>query len=72
MHSLICPNQLRVNGVEVNECPLQYLPRGQRSVMSHAIVTKELLIPLKSNGVISYFDCRKPTMTEMNDELHFP
>jgi hypothetical protein len=58
-HALICPNQLHINGVDVNDFPLQYLPHNWRSITSHAIVMKELLIPLKSHGVINYFECWK-------------
>ena len=69
-HNLLCPNQLRLNGVTVNECPLMHTRKRDLNEESHSIVVAEdnLLIPLQLDGVISYFITRKPT----HDELNFP
>jgi hypothetical protein len=70
--ALLCPNQLRFNDIEVNDCPLMFLPSHLRTDRSHTIITPQLRIPLQLNGVISYFICRKPTIAEMQDSDRFP
>ena len=64
---LICPNQLRMNGVEVHECP-RFLDTN-RSAKSHSLYfyDGDYTLPLMLDGVISYFPCRKPTEREMQD-----
>lgn len=64
---LICPNQLRLNSVIVNECPVQYTPLELRTNETHSIRIGELLIPMSIRGVISYFNVRKPTYKEVED-----
>ena len=64
-HSLICPNQLRSNGVVVNDVPRQFDGRS-----THSIVVpgddSGIEIPLEMNGVISYFASHRPTGEELN------
>jgi hypothetical protein len=69
---LLCPNQLRANEIEVNDCPFMFLPPHLHSDHSHTIITPQLRIPLQLNGVISYFTCRKPTVAEIEDPDRFP
>ena len=64
---LLCPNQFRHNGVTFNDTPLVHLPPDQRTYDQHSIIAPGLHIPLKLDGVISYFDCRKPTKQEVDD-----
>ena len=64
---LLCPNQFRHNGVTFNDTPLVHLPPDQRSYDQHSIIAQGLHIPLKLDGVISYFDCRRPTKQEVDD-----
>jgi hypothetical protein len=71
-HALINPNQLRYNGLQVNEVPFSFLPPNMRTRDCHSIISTSVRIPLKSKGVISYFECRRPTIDEMNDNLHYP
>jgi len=60
-HSLLCPNQLRCNGVTVNDVPPVF---GSNS--SHSIILPEgIEIPLKMRGVMSFIDTRKPTEYEL-------
>lgn len=76
-HNLLCPMQMRLNDVEVNDKP-KFLERTPTD-KSHAIVVKngygdEVVIPLKLKGVTSYFETRKPTkweyqQAEANGEL---
>ena len=65
---LICPAQLRANGVTVNDIPLVHMPRDQRKATDHSIITEGLHIPLKLDGVISYFDVRRPTQAEVTSD----
>jgi hypothetical protein len=62
-NSLICPNQLRDFEVTVHDTPKRY-----DSGSMHAVYVPEhkFLIPMSSDGTISYFDTRLPT----EDELH--
>jgi hypothetical protein len=63
--SLICPNQLRANGVEVNDVPKRYDKKS-----SHSIVVGNLIIPLESKGYVSYFPVRAPTDQEISTLEH--
>jgi hypothetical protein len=69
---LICPNQLRINGIRVNDCPLQFMQPSERKMNSHSIEVSQILIPLSLRGVISYFEVRCPTETEMEDPSRYP
>ena len=67
-HSLLCPNQMRDNGLRVEEAPRQYDPTSQ-----HGITAKrddndnEIFIPLQMQGVISYIPTVKPTEWELSN-----
>jgi hypothetical protein len=54
------PNKLRAHGVSVENTPRQF-----DALSSHLIVVKGLHIPLYLDGVISYFDSRKPSEDEL-------
>ena len=58
-HCLICPMQLRLNDVVINEQPKFLVDRPNEK--DHAIIAENLLIPLELNGVTSFFPARKPT-----------
>ena len=65
--NLLCPMQLRLNDVRVDECP-KFLARNATD-KTHAIVigegkSQEYLIPLSLRGVTSYFPTRKPSQQE--------
>ena len=66
-HNLLCPMQMRQNGLGVDEVPkFQTL---KPTAKSHAIVAinaegEELIIPLQLRGVTSCFNTRKPTIEE--------
>jgi hypothetical protein len=62
-YSLICPNQLRSNGVKVHDVPRQFDHDSP-----HAIVADGTVIPLELEGSISYFETRLPRSNEI-DEL---
>ena len=67
-HNLLCPMQLRVDDIEVDERP-KFLTCSPTD-SSHAIIIPSegcdvrLTIPLSLKGVTSYFPTRKPTMEE--------
>ena len=63
-NNILCPIQMRVYNVKVNDIP-KYLTDNPTD-QTHSIVMHEkgetLLIPLHLHGVTSYFTSRKPTM----------
>jgi hypothetical protein len=63
-NTLLCPNQLRANGVNVHDCPKQFDPLSRRSVY---VPSNDLEIPLSMRGVISGFTTRLPTQAELED-----
>jgi hypothetical protein len=65
--NLISPNQLRMAGIMVQDCPIQFLPASERSKFSEAITHDLLHIPLKSRGVKCYFNTRQPTVDKFKD-----
>jgi hypothetical protein len=60
-HILFNPNQLRDNGITVEDVPRQY---DRTSTHSIYIPEHELRIPLSLDGIISGFECQKPTWEE--------
>ena len=74
---LLCPFQMRLNDIIVNDLPLAFAKRMDPQL--HAIVIPSqragqdpLMIPLSLRGVISGFTVRKPTIEEINDPDRFP
>ena len=63
-HTLLCPNQLRANGLRVNDCPKQFDPSSDHSIH---VPENDILIPLSMRGVISGFHTRVPTTSELED-----
>jgi len=63
-NSLLNPNQLRANGLQVDDIPRQFDPKS-----THSIRWKDSpdVIPLDLRGIISGFPCRKPTPEEWRD-----
>jgi hypothetical protein len=69
-HSLLCPNQLRANGVRVDDCPKQF---DENSLHSIYVPEHDLTIPLELRGVISGITTRLPTEAELEDlTMHVP
>ena len=72
-HHLICPLQLRQNGLTVNETQKQFV--NDPTYSDHAItcVSEEgesMVIPLEMHGSVSYFPARAPTPGEWGDEQY--
>ena len=61
-HCLLCPMQLRLNDVVVNERPKFLTERPSED--DHVIRCEEVTIPLELHGVTSYFKARRPTKDE--------
>jgi hypothetical protein len=67
-HTLLCPNQLRANGLILDDCPTQFNENSSHSIY---IPSCDLRIPLELDGVISGVVTRQPTMAELDDlSLH--
>jgi hypothetical protein len=66
-HILLNPNQMRSNDIQADD-----VPRHLSSSSSHAIMCKDenLTIPLLLNGVISYFNVRRPSLYEIENCQH--
>jgi hypothetical protein len=77
-HNLIYPFQLRVSSVTVNETPLMVLsgtqPLNTIPPTSHCIVitNPNFIIPLRLNGIMSYFETRHPTKYELDHPDLYP
>jgi hypothetical protein len=65
--SLFCPNQLRHNGLIVNECPTQWADPTMEHPHSIIFPNEDVIIPLEMNGIMSGFSTRKPTELEINN-----
>jgi hypothetical protein len=65
--SLFCPNQLRHNGLIVNECPPQW--RDPKMEHPHSIIfpNKDVISPLEMTSIMSGFSTRKPTELEIDN-----
>ncbi|MFO0446847.1 MAG: hypothetical protein ACK51L_04175, partial [bacterium] len=53
-HTLINPNQLRSNGIVVDDCPRHLSPNPERATHSIYIPELDLRLPLSMKGIISY------------------
>jgi len=71
-HNLLSPFQCQLQGVGINECP-RILEGDAVSDHSHSILfpNDELKIPLRLNGIVSYFSSWRPTKAEFN-QCHHP
>ena len=63
-HTLLCPNQMRDNGLTVHDVPKQYELTSTHSI---TIPGTDVSIPLQMRGVISCFETHKPTDAEVMD-----
>ena len=68
--TLLCPNQLRANGLIVEDIPKHLAPKDKPS--QHAIYSPEddFSIPLFMKGVFSCFETRTPTREEIETCRH--
>ena len=66
-HTLVNPNHLRNCGLVVHDCPKQFNRKSKHSI---TVPTHDLNIPLKLRGVISGFQTRLPTSTDVESLPH--
>jgi hypothetical protein len=62
--TLLNPNQLRYHGNKVHDVPKQFDPDSQHAI---EIPSRNLVLPLGLDGIISYLPTRKPTQEEMTE-----
>jgi hypothetical protein len=62
-HSLLNPNQLRFNGLIIQDTPTMFDTTSTHSIYDPA---SGIRIPLDRNGVISYFTTYAPTLEDAN------
>ena len=66
--TLLCPNQLRANGIRVNDMPHQFDKASTHSIHVKSTAEEEIVIPLTLDGVISYVaDCTKPSEDDLTN-----
>ena len=65
-NTLLCPNQLRQNGIIVDDVPTHLAPVGRPSTHAIHVPDEGTIIPLKLRGVISHFNSRTPTQQEID------
>jgi hypothetical protein len=63
-HNLINPFQCRLNEVRINECARVLTNRPDDSSHSIEFTKEQVKIPLRLNGIVSYFASRRPTLEE--------
>jgi hypothetical protein len=61
-HSLLCPNQLRCNGLIVEDIPKQFSSSSMHSIFDPI---SRVRIPLHLRGAISYFESHPPTSDDV-------
>jgi hypothetical protein len=66
-YTLLCPNQLRHNGVIVDDIPRHLAPDPEFATHSIFLPEDSTRIPLELNGVISGFPTRTPTLEEIEN-----
>ena len=60
-HTLLCPNQLRYNGIQVHDTPKAFDPKSPHAI----IIPGQAHLPLHLHGVISFLETRKATEEEV-------
>jgi len=63
--TLLCPNQLRYNGIIVDDTPIHLSPINQPSTHSIYFPDEDIRLQLSLKGCISYFHSRIPTNEEI-------
>ena len=67
--SLICPNQLRDNGIRVDDTPRQFSQQSIHGMIAQTEDGDRVEIPFTLHGVISQFETRLPTQDEIDDGI---
>jgi hypothetical protein len=61
-YTFLCPNQVRYNGIVVNDTP-QFFDRNS---LHSIIIPGQIELPLQMRGVLSYLETRKPSESELS------
>jgi hypothetical protein len=69
-NTLLCPNQMRVNGIHVDDIPMHLAPSSKPSTHSIHCPDDNFNIPLFLKGIFSYFPSRTPTKDELETCKH--
>jgi hypothetical protein len=69
-NTLLCPNQMRANGIVVNNVPLHLAPRDKPSTHSIFSPEDEFTIPLVMKGIFSCFPAHTLTWEEIESCKH--
>jgi hypothetical protein len=64
-NTLLCPNQMRAYGLNVDDTPVHLAPKDRPSTHSIYSPDESFDIPLYLKGVFSYFPSRTPTSDEL-------
>ena len=64
-HALLCPNQARMNGVIIEDCP-RMLDHTGKSSHSVYFPKEDIRLPLQMKFPISYLPVRRPTSEELD------
>jgi hypothetical protein len=75
-HNLLCPNQMHLNNIHVNDEPKCLVEHPTPNTHAITIPSQHeghtpLLIPLGIDGVVSYFPSCKPMMQEYQECPHY-
>jgi len=65
-NALINPNQLRVNGLIVDDCPRHLAPNPETATHSIQVPNQKLHLPLQLKGILSYLPVHYPSDEELN------
>ena len=63
-HSLWCPNQLRANGLIVEDPPKQF---DKESTHSIKILKSKVTLPLRLHGIVYFLPTKKTSQQELED-----
>ena len=63
-HSLLTPNQMRANGITVEDTPTQFDRRSKHAIIGTDNSGTEVVMPLLLRGMISYLPTHYPTEEE--------
>lgn len=64
-HSLLCPNQMRSYGIQVEDTPTQFDSKSNHHIIVPTDDDPDVIIPLEMKGVVSMFESRIPTQEEL-------
>jgi hypothetical protein len=68
--TLLCPNQMRANGIIVDDVPMHLAPKDKPSLHSIYSPEDDFVIPLSLKGVFSCFVMHTPTWEEIETCKH--